>query len=413
MNCPIALFDKSFLQSLSVDESVWFDNFFLTNVCPLFYVETLADLEKSPREGQTPEQQVGIIATKFPEMHGTPSVHHGYAILAELMGDSVPMTGQIPPPGGRAIRAGDQTGVVFSRAPVVEAFTRWQQGEFLEVERLFARSWRDGLQALDLGTIADGFRALGVNGASCRTLEEVKAVAQAVVTQLADMKRACRILGIPGKLHESVIKRWRTAGSPPFVSYAPYAAHVLTVEVFFHLAVAANLISRERRSNRVDIAYLYYLPFCMVFVSSDRLHQKCAPLFLRTNQLFVWGQELKADLQHLNAYYGQLPDATKELGIMRFAGDPPDEGEFLVTRICNRFRVVGKGDRTVNPEETLARYAALFGALGRQAHTTDEHVEEAESTLKKPDMIAVQHSVKRRKGSWWQVPKALDSSGNA
>lgn len=44
---PIFLFDKSFLQSLSVDESVWFNNFFICNVCPIFYCETLADLGKS------------------------------------------------------------------------------------------------------------------------------------------------------------------------------------------------------------------------------------------------------------------------------------------------------------------------------------------------------------------------------
>ena len=51
MTGPITLFDKSFLQSLNLDESVWFDHFFLTNVCPLFYVETLADLGKPVNEG--------------------------------------------------------------------------------------------------------------------------------------------------------------------------------------------------------------------------------------------------------------------------------------------------------------------------------------------------------------------------
>jgi hypothetical protein len=42
------LFDKSFLQSLSVDDSVWFDQHFMPVVCPVFYVETLADLAKQP-----------------------------------------------------------------------------------------------------------------------------------------------------------------------------------------------------------------------------------------------------------------------------------------------------------------------------------------------------------------------------
>jgi hypothetical protein len=61
---PIALFDKSFLQSLTVDESVWFDHFFLAVVSPFFYVETLADLGKSLGGGRTPEDEVRIIAEK-------------------------------------------------------------------------------------------------------------------------------------------------------------------------------------------------------------------------------------------------------------------------------------------------------------------------------------------------------------
>ena len=39
---PITIFDKSALQALNMDEAVWFDAFFLANVVPLFYVETLA-----------------------------------------------------------------------------------------------------------------------------------------------------------------------------------------------------------------------------------------------------------------------------------------------------------------------------------------------------------------------------------
>lgn len=45
---PTALFDKSFLQALNVDEAVLLDAFFLPVICPMFYVETLADLSKKP-----------------------------------------------------------------------------------------------------------------------------------------------------------------------------------------------------------------------------------------------------------------------------------------------------------------------------------------------------------------------------
>jgi hypothetical protein len=38
---PTALFDKSALQALNIDESVWFEAFLLANITPVFYVETL------------------------------------------------------------------------------------------------------------------------------------------------------------------------------------------------------------------------------------------------------------------------------------------------------------------------------------------------------------------------------------
>jgi hypothetical protein len=66
---PIALFDKSFLQSLSADEAVWFDHFSLPVVCPIFYVETLADLAKEPGK-RFAEEIVADISRKFPEWSG-------------------------------------------------------------------------------------------------------------------------------------------------------------------------------------------------------------------------------------------------------------------------------------------------------------------------------------------------------
>src|ERR1700674_3730241 len=97
---PTILFDKSFLQSLSVDESVFFDHFFFPAICPLFFVETLADLEKAVRLGRTPEQEVGIIATKVPEMSGAQMAHHSRVALQSLLGKKMPMDGRIATASG-------------------------------------------------------------------------------------------------------------------------------------------------------------------------------------------------------------------------------------------------------------------------------------------------------------------------
>ena len=63
---PMTIFDKSALQALSMDESVWFDAFFGVNVVPVFYIETLADLEKDMAEGKNAEDLVGMLAERLP-----------------------------------------------------------------------------------------------------------------------------------------------------------------------------------------------------------------------------------------------------------------------------------------------------------------------------------------------------------
>ena len=81
---PSLIFDKSSLESLSLDEAVLMDNFYLSNITPLFYVECLADLEKQMRSNSTPEQLVGSLADRTPEAQGMPNAHHLSILRAEL-----------------------------------------------------------------------------------------------------------------------------------------------------------------------------------------------------------------------------------------------------------------------------------------------------------------------------------------
>jgi hypothetical protein len=411
---PMTLFDKSFLQSLSVDESVWFDHFFLVNVCPLFYVETLADLEKSVREGRTPEEEVRIIADKFPEMHGSPNAYHVDLCVANLIGSRVPFTGQIVLEGGRHVQVDSKTGVVFEQSPAAEAFTRWQRGEFLDIERLNAKAWRESLSSLDLGELSERYRALGIDQRACRSLSQAQALAKRVVTVKYIPKELMRLihlfLSIPWELNDYVFSGWRRACFPSLDRYAPYAAHVLMVELFFNFALGANLIGTRNASNRVDIAYLFYLPFCMIFVSSDRLHRRCAPMFLRDDQEFVWGPDLKQDLAKLNDYYNQLPDTTKEQGVLSFAGNPPKEGDFLVAQLWDRhfpkWRQKEENRRTREPLEEMK----YIEQIKRFTKAPGVPLIETNQSKKNFDMLAINRRVRKLKGSWWQVPKDMETT---
>jgi hypothetical protein len=408
---PIALFDKSFLQSLSLDEAVWFDHFFIANIAPLFFVETLADLEKAVKQGRSPEDAVGVIAEKTPVMRGAPSASHLFMGISELLGNRVPMTGQIPVAGGHFVKSGPKRGVVFKGLPEAEAFARWQQGEFLTVERKFARAWREALASIDLTAIAEGLRKVGINATTCRSLIEAHAIAVQVVSDrdkpFDRIKMAITAVAAPPHLHYAIIERWITAGKPALIEYAPFVAHILTVELFFQIALASHLIGTERPSNLADIAYLFYLPLCMLFISGDLLHQRCAPLFLRPDQQFVWAPDMKAELRRINLEFVTLPEATKEKGIMSFARVPPGDGSFLLPGLWDhhfpgyRDRLATEG--VFNPVRD-ERVAAELRAMSEGAPLSTD---EMDFDPQNADSLVIERRLAKRRGNWWQLPKDL------
>ncbi|MEJ8814338.1 hypothetical protein WKW77_24865 [Variovorax ureilyticus] len=417
---PIALFDKSFLQALSVDESVWFDHFFYPNVCPLFYVETLADLTKTSagRSGRDGADEVRIIADKTPTLSGAPCVHHRELALSNLMGQRIPMNGQIPMAGGRPVRSPDgKKGVVFDQSPEAKAFGRWQEGAFQEVEKQFAHDWRQMLTELDLPAVANRIKALGIDSKLCKTVDDAHAIAIKLVRERSkpheQMALLFAFLDVPREYHTDIIRRWSIDQYRPLADYAPYAAHVLCVELFFQIALGANLISAERASNRVDIAYLFYLPFSMVFVSGDRLHRLCARPFLKSTQDFVWAQDLKAELGRQNAEFGKFPVEEREKGLMKFARAPIGSEDDLLLKLWDRHTPGWRMQHAAPVPLSSESERKIVEQLGDLTSlptdptqvTGDGDGDVGPSEL---DQMAISRLVPKKKGSWWLLPKDLD-----
>jgi len=401
---PITLFDKSFLQSLSVDEGVWFDKFFMPVVCPVFYVETLADLAKEASKAGPAEAIVRRIADKFPELGGSPCGFHGDICLNDLLGFHTPMDGRIPRAGGRPVK----TGMVFEQTPEEEAFGRWRDGMFHVIERIAATHWRKQLANLDLAAVAKEFRSLGIDGKRCRTLEEARDLAWAVVRgsdRIMDrLALAAVFLQIPQQHHARIVEAWKREGRQPLIRFAPYAAYVLCVEIFFQVALAAGLIATERPSNRTDIAYLFYLPFSTLFVSSDKLHRRVAKLFMRTTQEFVWGPDLKAALAKVNQHFLTFSEEERERGLFAPAPNPPMGN--MVSELWDRhMRADYRKDREEKDRMTPEQQAEMLKRLKefeKQPTVPAGDLEYAEA-----EMISIKRSVRRKRGSWWQVPKDM------
>lgn len=402
---PIIIFDKSTLESLKVDEGVWLDSFYRANITPLFFVETLADLEKRIRDGRTPEQVVGNLAQKTPVRGSLPNLHHRTLAVGEMLGRQRVQMSHFPViPPGRAVVSGGHRGIVYDEMPEFEAFKRWQQGDFLEIERRFAREWRGMLSGLNLGAIAEQHRR--PKGMKLRDQAHAKLEADRLVatgSQYGLLQAVFGSLAVPANLQRAILGRWRGLGEPALREFAPYTTHIATVDLFFNLALGSDLISRNRPSNKIDIAYLYYLPFCMVFSSNDKLHKKAAPCFLRANQTFLPGEELKADLARLDAHFARLPPSVLERGVMSFVYDPPVEGDFLVARLWDQFLPEWRGRRGRRPELTAEANQRLVEKLKRmrdgQPDTTDPPV-----TVDAADFVHFRRLVPMHVGKWRILP---------
>lgn len=411
---PITLFDKSFLQSLKIDESMWFDNFFYSVICPIFYVETLADLKKT-RLRRPPEQEVGIIADKFPEMHCAPIPHHQAMVINDLLGNHVPLTGQIPRDLGRLVKSDEHKGIVFQQSPEEKAFLRWQSREFYDLEREFASTWRANLESYDLRRITDEFRKFGISGRSYESLQEAKSIADAFVNKsnktLEMLEFVFVDLNVSQRNRDLIMRRWLASQLSPLSSFAPYAAYFLSVRVFFQISLEASQISSDRRSNLLDIAYLYYLPFCEVFVSSDKLHFRCAPLFLRENQSFIRGAELKHALSELDEYYSVWPESEKKKGVMHFASHPPTEVDSIVSKKWDKYRHGWRELTNQQPIESSSN-PEIVKKLTQLTDASSLQMNAFNFDPADVSFMSIRRQVHKKKGKWWQLPHDLESESN-
>lgn len=408
---PMLIFDKSFLESLNPDEAVWLDNYFLTSITPLFFVETLADLEKHVREGRTPEDVVGNIAYKTPDMQSHVNPYHHSLLIGELAGHTVTMDGRIMKAGGTVMELNGQQGVIFKMSPEEEALLRWQRRQFLDLERQIAKNWRREVCGVDYSRTYSMFKGLYGAFRKPKDLKDAKYLSDTLIDLIDEEKSflfGMALLNIPSDVMPQVIDRWKAAGSPPISDFCPYFRYLYSVELFYYLAIGADLISRDRPAgkadNKVDIAYLYYLPFTYVFTSNDKLHERVVPLFMRDDQTFIRGQELKADLGKLDKHFAAFPEEEKAKGLYKLAGDPPDDPSFLVTKLWDKHLPDWRKKRAEHRELSPEAQKALMDLINRLSKEGQPKSSAVGANISDMSYLHIERRILRKKGKWMRVP---------
>ena len=342
---PVLIFDKSTLEALSLDESVLLDHFYRANIPPIFFVECLADLEfeikRRRRMTGTPEQLVASLAERTPDSGSSVNMYH-MAVLREELAGRFDLENSLLRPlisRGELVQLGDSKGMIVRQSQEEEAFQRWSRHEFFELERQIARGWRKMISGIDLDAMsAQVLRALGP-WRKPSSLEDARSLTDTIIDNLDPewlLRFGLNLLGLPENA-DLVVKTWIAEGRKSLRSYQPYFLHMLSINIFFSLVLPAQLLRKVKPSHQIDLAYLYYIPFCAVFSSRDNFHVQVAPLFLRSTQRFVHGDALKTDLKNLNEQYLALSEQERDRGLLRFAAGPPDDPECLTTQLWDAY----------------------------------------------------------------------------
>jgi len=408
---PSLIFDKSSLESLNLDEAVLLENFYSSVITPIFFVECLADLEKDIRTKSTPEQLVGSLADRTPEMQSSMTVYHLDVLRAELSGrfDLSKTKGRPLVPGGRPVQLGDQKGMIFRQSKEEEAFARWTAHEFLDVERQIAKWWRRTLLAVDFKAMVTAVMGeLGRHWRKPKTLEDARQMTDVIIDNMDQewlLGFGIDLVGVP-EVKGSVLKDWVARRRPSLREHFPYFVFMLSINLFFCLILPTQLLRNVKASHHVDLAYLYYLPFCSVFTSKDNFHEQIVPLFLSPNQTFVNGVDLKEDLKNLDERYSGLPQTELQQGLAHFARYPPEDTTFLTTRLWDKYLPHW---RSLDPHPQIdeATREALAQHI-RKLTLSEELRPHNETDVENLSYISVSRQIRLRKGKWRRYSEEIE-----
>lgn len=412
---PTVIFDKSALQALNPDEAVWLDKYTLSNIVPVFYVESLADLAK-PTGNRSPESVVAGLASKTPD-NAVPNVHHRHLVLGDLAGGKIEMTGRPVVHAADVRQATDgSVGVHVDEFPENAALLRWQAFEFESVERDSARHWRAELAAHDPARMVALLSNILPADRKLSNVEQLKEFLDGFCASddSAVFSFVLELLDVRGDFRRFALNRWRGASSPPLAQFVPYAMHVFAVDALFYLAIARGFESGERASNRVDFAYLYYLPFTNAFVSGDRLHRRTAPLFLHDDQEFVWVDELKDALSEIDAHFDAFPDEIKARGVLALPSYPPSTMDNVVTCLWDQHMRPDWREISKRQEEAIAELPnfetsrATVAELNDKLHSAKPIPPPAQPDDADIDYMFITRRVAPRKGKWRIVSEEVE-----
>jgi hypothetical protein len=294
------IIDKSTFQSLNFAELYRLSCYYKHVITPVLTMEILGDLKKEFEEGKIPsEERVKDFANKLFPVETVVNLHYKILVKGDFLGNGPSMDGRPNVGIQKAVQSKGQKGFLIEESKEEKSVYKWKDGNFTEADRELSALWRmtttqeDVLKRVkdsikvESGLKLNDFQALG---------RYVDIILNRPESQLQLLLASMQNYEIDPATGLQILARWRRQNSPLIRDFAPFAYHCLKVDTLFSVGLAQGLIS-TRPTNRVDLEYFYYLPFCNIFTSNDKVQKNLVPLLLLPYQRFILGTELKTDLK--------------------------------------------------------------------------------------------------------------------
>lgn len=334
---PTVLLDKSAFESLSNAEYQLFSSYFHFQVLPpILVLEILADLAKEDTSASTPDALVRRLSRRFlgtgPPLH----VAHTDLLRNDLMGDPVVMGGTMYPSAARLVDHPAHGKAMFvGVSPANARLLRWSAGQFEDEDRSMAELWKR-----TAATVQEKRRAkIATKQRMVNRIEDIGPIVDAV---LADQDRGsywlhelCEMIGLRERDRVHVFDRWLRE-KKHFRAFTPYGYHCMRANLASMVAWDSELVP-DSPTNPVDTCYLYYLPFCNVFLSGDRLHKRIAPLVMKPDQMWVDPALIKEDLAARLSEAENLDDAARARRSFAFGTYPVPRRGSVITGLVMKY----------------------------------------------------------------------------
>lgn len=338
---PTIILDKSSLQALSKKKLILLNKLYFVNIPPILPIEILADLKRDKDEEALNEEKVIEISNKLIQKDNAINVHYLNLLISSLLGiDYFNERRTIVEGGKKVVDKDGKTGFHVVEPAEMQAIRQWQKGNFSEAEKLLAEYWRHYTKAINLEEVKRQWRNIKTIIPACPDLKTVSTIAE---NWLSNNNMRNELLfdiisetNIEQSYASEIYHRWEGVNNKLLKEFSPYAFYCIKVELCFKLGLVYDLIT-TRPTNRVDSEYFYYLPFCNIFSSRDNFHKSFAPVLLSSDQTFIDGDSLKADLKNIMS---KIETENKEAKIeweTNFSLEPPDDENSFSYRMWRKY----------------------------------------------------------------------------